>query len=129
MKNKMKKISLVAVATVLALSNSSCALMFNGSRKDVPIRSMTQGSQIYVDGDLKGTDAVNVKLRRNSNHTIMIKKEGYKTQIIPVTKHADAGWIVFDALINWGAFLTDPTTGAWNVLEPDSVTVEVEKEK
>ena len=129
MKLKIKSLQLVAIATVISFSTTSCALMFNGTRKEIPIRSMTQGSQIYVNGELKGTDVANVKLRRNSNHTIMIKKEGYKTKTIAVTKHADAGWIVFDALFNWGAFLTDPTTGAWNNLEPDNVTVELEKEK
>ena len=122
----MKKI---VFSTIIVISMSSCALVFQGSRKSIPINSMTSGSQIYVNGELKGTDAINIKLRRDSDHTIMIKKEGYKTQTVQIQKHTQAGWVVFDALFNWGGFLTDPTTGAWNSLEPDHVTVELEKEK
>lgn len=113
----------------LAALTSSCALMFNGSRKSIPITSMTPGAQIYVNGELKGKDAVSLKLARNSNHTVTIKKDGFKTQNVQITKHTQAGWVVFDILLNWGAFLTDPTTGAWNDLEPDRITVELEPEK
>jgi hypothetical protein len=32
---------------------------------------------------------------------------------------------VFDALLNWFAFLTDPTTGAWYGLDKDNIVVEL----
>lgn len=113
---------------VLALSMNSCALVFNGTKKSVNIRSMTPESKIYVDGEFVGTDIATVNLRRKDNHTVMVKKEGFKTQNVQIDSHVQAGWIVFDALFNWLAFLTDAPTGAWNGFNKTNITVELEKD-
>ena len=124
----MKKLKLVLVV-IIAISLNSCAIMFNGVRQDVSIKSMTPDAKIYVDGNLEGTDAVSVKLRRKDNHTIMVKKENCKTQTVQIDSNVQAGWIVFDALFNWFAFLTDAPTGAWKGFDRTKITIELECNK
>lgn len=125
----MKQIITTLTLLGVLLTQTSCAVMFNGSKQDIIIRSMTPESQIYVDGQKVGEDAVNVKLARKSNHVVMVKKEGYETETVNLEKHLEWGWIVVDGLLNWFGFLTDAPTGAWNSFENDNVVVELEPTK
>lgn len=113
------------MGVVITLSFSSCAVMFQGSKKDVTIKSMTPDATIHVDGEEVGKDAVNVRLARKSNHTVVIKKDGCETKTVEIHKKTQVGWIIFDALFNWFAFATDAPTGAWNTFDKDRVTVEL----
>ncbi|GHT59934.1 hypothetical protein AGMMS49531_04900 [Endomicrobiia bacterium] len=61
----------------LALVNSSCATIFRGTTERVAINSSTQGANIYVDGDFVGSDSVNVKLKRNRDHAVAVKKRWF----------------------------------------------------
>jgi hypothetical protein len=122
----MKKLlSLMLVATII-ISLNSCALIFNGTKQNVSVKSMTPNSKIYIDGDLAGTDAVSKKLSRKNNHTIMIKKSECRTETVMIDSEVQAGWIIFDALFNWCAFLTDAPTGAWKSFDKTNVTVELD---
>lgn len=124
----MKKVLMYAFLAMFLAAQTSCAVMFNGSKQDVSIASMTPESKIYVNGELVGEDNVKVRLPRKSNHTITVKKDGYATEHVSITKELQVGWVVFDALLNWFAFLTDAPTGAWNAFDKDNITVELEKE-
>lgn len=119
----MKNLILFIAVT---FSCSSCALIIQGTKKDVTVRSITPDAQIYIDGEKKGTDLVTERLHRKYNHTIHVKKEGCETQVMEVTKHVQVGWIVFDLAFNWFAFLTDPTTGAWNTFNKSNYAVELD---
>ncbi len=121
----MRKKLLLPGIFISLLSLNSCALIFNGSRQDVTIKSMTPEAKIYVNGELKGSDAVNIKLPRKSNHSVMIKKDGCENYSTQINKHTQVGWFVFDALFNWMAFLTDAPTGAWNEFDNDNITAEL----
>lgn len=112
-------------AFLAMLSLSSCAVMFNGSRKDVTIKSITPDATIYIDGDEKGKDAVTERLERKSDHTVIVKKDGCETKTLEIKKHTQVGWIIFDALFNWFAFATDAPTGAWNGFDKDHFSVEL----
>ncbi|MDR3196109.1 MAG: PEGA domain-containing protein [Endomicrobium sp.] len=109
----------------ISLTLSSCALMFNGTTKSVSIKSMTQDSSIYVDGNYVGEDCAAVDLKRNKQHVVLVKKKGHKTEIVNIGNNVQVGWIVFDALFNWFAFLTDPTTGAWYGLDRKNIVVKL----
>jgi hypothetical protein len=118
----MKKVFL-SVAIISCMS--SCAVMFQGSKKDVTVKSMTPGASIYIDGEKKGTDMVTERLARKSNHTVMVKKDGFETSTTEIKKRTQVGWVLFDAFFNWFAFATDAPTGAWNTFDKDHVTVEL----
>lgn len=116
-----------AVVILLAgsLSMQSCAVMFQGSKKEVTVKSMTPGATIWINGNKAGEDAVTQKLARKTDHMILVKKEGCETKQIDVKKKTQVGWIVFDALFNWLAFATDAPTGAWNTFHQSDFTVEL----
>jgi hypothetical protein len=118
----MKK--LVLLVGVL-ISLNSCALLFNGTKQSVNISANPVGTKIYVDGELAGSDNVRVKLRRKEDHTINAKKDGFQTANVNVESNVQAGWIVFDALFNWCAFLTDAPTGAWKSFDKSNYIIEL----
>jgi hypothetical protein len=103
--------------------------LFNGTKKDVSVKSMTPEPEIYVNGNYEGEEAATIDLKRKYSHTVMIKKDGCRTETVQVEKSTQAGWIVFDALFNWFAFLTDVPTGGWNTLEPDRIVRELDCEE
>jgi|AntAceMinimDraft_17_1070374.scaffolds.fasta_scaffold50026_1 hypothetical protein len=123
------KILKLGLIVIIAISLNSCAIMFNGVKQNVSVTSMTSGSKIYIDGNLEGTDAVSVKLRRKDNHTVIVKKDGCETKTVQIDTNVQAGWIVFDALFNWFAFLTDAPTGAWKGFDKTKITVDLDCNK
>jgi hypothetical protein len=122
----MKKIAIVLMS---ASCLSSCAVMFQGSKKDVTIKSLTPNATINVDGEEVGKDAVTIRLERKSNHTIIVRKDECESKTVEVKKKTQVGWVIFDALFNWFAFATDAPTGAWNTFEKDHYTVELQCKK
>lgn len=120
----MKKMTW-AVLLFAAISTQSCAVMFQGSKKEVTVKSMTPGATIWVNGEKAGEDAITKRLARKTDHMILVKKEGCETKQIDVRKKTQVGWVVFDALFNWLAFATDAPTGAWNTFHQSDFTVEL----
>lgn len=119
----MKKYFLFLPAILLL---NSCAVLFQGSKKDVSIKSMTPGTSIYIDGEKVGADLVVSRLTRKSNHSVLLQKEGFNSKTIEIKKHTQVGWIIFDSLCNWFAFATDAPTGAWNTFDKDNIVAELE---
>lgn len=124
--HSMKKL-LILLTAVCYLS--SCATLFQGSRKDISIKSMTPGANIYVNGELKGTDGVSLKLLRRSNYTVLVKKDGFESKTVEIAKHTQVGWVIFDILLDIPGLIIDAVTGAWNNLDKDNITVELDKSK
>jgi len=132
----MKKFTTTTVCLLLAsvMLFSSCSTIIQGSRQQVTIQSLTKDSKIYVDGDDKGKDNASVRLKRNRNHAIAIKKEGYETKIINIEKHTQAGYVVADVLLALTGYglawiIVDAATGSWNKFDQDAISVELEKSK
>ena len=123
---KKTRITTHLILFMCILSFSSCALLFNGTTQAVSINSMTSGSKIYVNGNYEGDESIRVKLKRKDNHTVMVKKENCNTQTVNIGTDVQVGWIVFNALFNWFAFLTDAPTGAWNSFDKTNITVELD---
>jgi hypothetical protein len=131
MKLTVKILSLLTAASICL---SSCSTIIQGSKQSVTMQSITPGTKILVNGDELGTDMVTTKLKRNKNHTVMFKKEGYETKTVTLEKNSQAGFIVADALIALTGFglvwiIVDAATGSWNKFEKDKVVVELEPKK
>lgn len=90
---------------------------------------MTPNATIYVDGEEKGKDAINVLLMRKQNHTVVVKKDSCQSKTVEINRKLQWGWIVFDFLFNWWAFATDAPTGAWHTFDKDHIVVELECKK
>ena len=58
----MKKVKTIALGLIFTLCFSSCALMFNGTKKRVTIQSMMPKAKIYIDGEyaLTGVDTTDI---------------------------------------------------------------------
>jgi PEGA domain len=132
----MKKFTTSTLCLLLAsvILFSSCSTIIQGSRQQITIQSLTKDSKIYVDGEDKGKDNASVRLKRNRNHAIAIKKDGYETKIINLEKRTQAGYIVADALLGLTGFglawiIVDAATGSWSKFDQDAVVVELEKSK
>ncbi len=119
----MNKIISLFLTVVFVLSLSSCAAIFNGSKKRINITSNTPDSKIYVDGELVGTETASVKLRRKSDHSITVKKDGCKSQTIPLDKEFQIGWALLYIFVNPLAIITDAPTGAWYGFDKNQVVV------
>ncbi|MDR0800021.1 MAG: PEGA domain-containing protein [Endomicrobium sp.] len=103
--------------------------MFNGTKQNVSIKSMTEGSEIYVDGNYVGRDIISVALTRRDNHSVIIRKEGYKTESIGIRSSVQSGWVIFDIFVNQFALLIDLITGAWYGLDMSNIMVDLESKK
>ncbi|GHT70850.1 hypothetical protein AGMMS49950_06510 [Endomicrobiia bacterium] len=112
----------------LALVNSSCATIFRGTTERVAINSSTQGANIYVDGGFVGSDSVNVKLKRNRDHAVAVKKDGFQTERGIITSDLQTGWLIVSILFGWG-IIVDVATGALFRLSPDNIRVDLEPEQ
>ncbi len=119
----MNKIISLFLTAVFIFSLSSCAIMFNGSKKRVNITSNTPASKIYVDGELVGTETATVKLKRKQDHTIVVKKEGCKSQTVALDKEFQLGWVFLYLFVNPFALITDAPSGAWYGFDKSQVVV------
>jgi len=113
---------------------SSCSTIFQGSRQNVTIQSTTPDAKIIVDGADVGKDQVMVKLRRNQDHTIIVKKDGYETKTILLQKNTQAGYVVVDIVLALTGFglvfiIVDAATGSWHKFDMDRVAVDLDPKK
>jgi hypothetical protein len=113
--------AILGIALVSTLS--SCALVFQGTRKDVEVVCNTPGASIYIDDYYMGKDQVVAGLRRKRDHYIEIKKDGCITKEAYINRKLQYGWIVVDVLFHWygAAPLTDGLTGAWYTFDKNYI--------
>ncbi len=123
----MKRCFSVLAIIAVALTTSSCASLTTGPTQMVAIDSNPQGADVTTDTGYKGVTPCNFKLERKHNHIVTIKKKGYKTAQIVLTKSlcgSTAGNIVVGGIIGVGV---DAMTGAMFKLVPEKVYVELER--
>ena len=119
----MKYVLLLSAAFLF----SSCAILFNGQKQSISINSFTPDSHIYINGEFVGKESVKLKLKRKDDHIIHVKKNGYRTERQQIISEVQIGWIIFDAIFNWFAFIIDAPTGAWNSFEKTNYVFDLEK--
>lgn len=121
---------LIAGLLLLGIGLQQCAMVSNGSRREVSIKSYTDNARIFIDGKLRGTDSVIANLRRGDDHLVEIKKAGCKTYKEPIKSSVHPGYLAsyiyfFWFPPAWLGFLTDVISGAWCQLEPVFVGTEL----
>jgi hypothetical protein len=122
----------------LALSTTllgGCATIMGDRLQLIPISSSPSEASILITDEkgiqlFKGLTPTSVTLQKSDgsywgkkSFTVNISKQGYETQVIPITAHAN-GWyignILFGGLIGW--FIVDPLNGAMYTLTPAQIT-------
>lgn len=118
----------------LLLSLSGCATIMGDKTQTIPITSTPSEASISVRDEageevFKGATPTTVTLNKSTgsyfgkkSYTVTIAKDGFVTQVIPLTASIN-GWyignIIFGGLIGWLA--VDPFNGGMYTLSPDAV--------
>ncbi len=76
--------------TVAALALCACAAYQN-----YRIESDPPGAQIYLDGKLAGQTPLELRVPRDAAHTVYLKKEGFRPELVVLEKHEAADDIDF----------------------------------
>lgn len=134
----MKKfVCILALSTTLLMNG--CATIVGDTNQLIPISSTPSDATILITDEkgtqiFKGTSPTTVTLPKSDgsywgkkSFTVAISKEGFETQIIPITANAN-GWyiggnIIFGGLIGW--FILDPLNGGMYTLSPQQITSEL----
>jgi len=122
MRNKI-----ISCNLVLTLLLSSCATIMSGSKQNVKFSSNPSTATIFIDEVEVGKTPFEIKLLRKSEHTVMIKLDGYQTYETKLTKKLN-GWFVGNILIGGLiGLIIDPITGAMYSLSPNQVNAQMNK--
>lgn len=122
----MKK-TIISCSFALTLLVSSCATIISGSKQNIKFSSNPSTATIFIDEVEVGKTPFEMKLARKSEHSVMIKLDGYQTYETKLTKKFNAwyiGNIVFGGLIG---IIVDPITGAIYNLSPDDISAQMNK--
>jgi hypothetical protein len=119
--------TIISSSLAIALLTTSCATIVSGSKQNIKFSSNPSTATIYIDEVEVGKTPFEIKLARKSEHSVMIKLEGYQTYETKLTKKFNAwyiGNIVFGGLIG---IIVDPITGAIYNLSPDQINAQMNK--
>jgi hypothetical protein len=122
----MKK-SIISCSLALTLLFSSCATIISGSKQNVKFASNPSSASIFIDEVEVGKTPFEIKLARKSEHSVLIKLDGYQTYQTNLTKEFNAwylGNILIGGLIG---LIIDPITGAIYNLSPNEINAQMNK--
>jgi hypothetical protein len=63
----------VAIGSVMLLALSSCAVIFNGTTQTVPVTSLPERAEVFVDGVSAGFTPLELELARNRAYEIDVR--------------------------------------------------------
>lgn len=63
----------MAIGLVMLLALSSCAVMFNGTTQTVPVTSLPDRAEVFVDGVSAGFTPLDLELARNRAYEIDVR--------------------------------------------------------
>ncbi len=75
------KARLLGVTVVLCCALGCAAVQFVGVESDPP------GAQIYLDGKLVGKTPAKLRVSREKDHMVYLKREGYRPEPVVLEKH------------------------------------------
>ena len=117
------------VISIVLFYLTSCATLFKGTRQDVNFNSDPQKARVVVNGEDMGQTPCSIKLESKKSYKIEFKAEGYKAQIVNISNHIGAGWIILDVLMGLVPVIVDAATGAWYSLDQKNVNAILEKQQ
>lgn len=119
------KSSRLVLLSLVVLSLTGCASVLKGTDQVLTFTSDQDGAQVLLDGVSVGVTPVSMKVKKNSKSTVMVKKDGFRTQTMPLDKKYDGV-----ALLNifWDFSTTDLITGAAYEYEPNTYYFKLLKE-
>lgn len=122
------KNSITLSVLVLAMLSTGCATIVSGSKQTVKFTSNPTAATIYIDEVEVGKTPFEIKLKRKTEHHVMIKLDGYETYQTNLTKKFNAWFIGNIALGGLIGIIVDPITGAMYNLTPKELHAEMSKD-
>lgn len=123
MKNKLS----IVLSLSIALSTTSCATIFTGTRDPITFSSNPEGAKVFHKGIEKCTTPCTVKIPRSlSKQTVTFEKEGFEKKEVKLTKNFNAVTllnIILGGAIGVGI---DAATGSLIKYSPKKYDVELE---
>ncbi|EFK35299.1 Uncharacterised protein [Chryseobacterium gleum] len=123
MKNKLS----IVLSLSIALSTTSCATIFTGTRDPITFSSNPEGAKVFHKGIEKCTTPCTVKIPRSlSKQTVTFEKEGFAKKEVKLTKNFNAVTllnIILGGAIGVGI---DAATGSLTKYSPKKYDVELE---
>ncbi|WP_309608591.1 PEGA domain-containing protein [Flavobacterium sp.] len=123
----MRKTIISSSLAITLLLFSSCATIVSGSKQKVKFTSNPSEATIIIDKIEVGKTPFEIKLARKSEHSVVIKLDGYQTYETKLTKKFN-GWyignVLFGGIIG---LIVDPITGAIYNLSPKEVSAQINK--
>ena len=102
----MKKSRLFLVLLILSVFLfQGCGTIINGSRQTIPITSNPIGAKITVDRINEGNTPLKIKLSRDTDHTILIEKQGYDPLSILISRKRSLDMASVILNIGWGVLV------------------------
>ncbi|WP_316743831.1 PEGA domain-containing protein [Pedobacter antarcticus] len=124
----MKKILHYSLIAVIAVSSTSCATIFTGTRQNITINSTQPETEVFVNNAYKGKTPAKFKVnKKGKDEVITLKKEGFVSQELKPQKAFNA--IAILNLFNPLAWAIDLLTGAVNRVAPNEYTIKLEQAK
>ena len=112
---------------LFALLSISCATIVHGVNQPVNFNSQPGGATVIIDGNKLDQTPCLLELERKISHLVEISLDGYETKTIEIKKEL-SGWVAGNILLGGLIGLAvDAITGAMYKLEPDLVSVQLEK--
>ena len=82
----MRKIILISLVAVFA---NGCATIVNSSKQTVSFMSEPEGATVTVGGEFTAETPTAMPLKRGQDYTILVQKEGYKTESLNLNSGFD----------------------------------------
>ncbi len=124
----MHRIHLIIVQLLLvgmALTFSSCATIFGGSKNTVRVEmGFPEKAEVYLDGELLGEAPFKIRISKyllQEGSLIEIKKDGFETMLYQVHRTPHIGYVAAD-VITVVALLIDVADG--NIYRPNTRKIE-----
>ncbi len=116
------------LAPTLLLSIVGCSSVINGTKQMISINSNVKGADVIVDGHNVGKTPFNGKVKRGSDTTVTLQKDGYSSKTIVMSDEvAPAFWANGLFLHGFGlSSTTDYATGAMYKYSPASYQIDLE---
>ena len=129
---KIKDRTCLVVAVLLTIAQLGCATISGGGKQNITLNSTPEGAAVLstktgTAAQMTYTTPVAVAFERKGHYILTFQKEGYESKNIELMRSM-RGWMLF-----WDIFwfpagvIVDAVTGAWYRLEPDQVSVTLNK--
>jgi hypothetical protein len=124
MKSLLKSIVAISFASALMLM-TGCATVFKGTDQVLTITSDPDGATVRIDGKPVGVTPLSTKVKKNSADSMMIEKDGFRTETMPLDKKFDGVTLLS---FFWDLGTTDFVTGAAYEYQPSTYHFKMKKD-